>query len=173
MNDTDRIFAFLDGIGASYRAFSHEKTDDLAEKIRHDEKAGVFGATHCKNLLLANRQKTRLFLLTMGFEKRFRTGPVSRQMGSGRLNFAEPEVLAKVLRTTPGMVSPLELIFDTERKVEYSMDQDLKNAKYLCFHPGIDTVTVVFETGDFINRVLPALGVTPRFVDMDLVEEQA
>ena len=171
MNDTETIFAFLDGIGAPYRAFSHEKTDDLAEKLRHDEAAGVFGATHCKNLLLANRQKTRLFLLTMGFEKRFRTGPVSRQMGSGRLNFAEPEVLRAVLRTTPGMVSPLELIFDSERQVEYSMDQDLREAAFLCFHPGIDTTTVVFETKVFLEQVLPALGVTPRFVDMDLVEE--
>ena len=47
----------------------------------------------------------------------------------------------------------------------------LKDAAFLCFHPGIDTTTVVFETEDFLERVLPALGVVPNFVDMDLVEE--
>ena len=171
MNETKEIFAFLDRLGAPYRAFSHEKTDVLSEKLRHDAAAGITGATHCKNLLLANRQKTRLFLLTMGFERRFRTGPVSRQMGSGRLNFAEPEEMARVLRTVPGMVSPLELIFDEKREVEYSMDKSLLDAALLCFHPGIDTTTVVFETEVFMNKVLPALGVTPNFVDMDLVEE--
>ena len=170
MNEQEQIFAFLDERGISYRAFCHEKTDDLAEKLRHDAEAGVFGATHCKNLFLANRQKTRLFLLTMGFEKRFRTGPVSRQMGSGRLNFAEEEVLARVLRTTPGMVSPLELIFAGDETVEYSMDRDLVNTRFLCFHPGIDTCTVVFKTEDFLEKVLPALGVVPNFVDMDLEE---
>lgn len=170
MNDTETIFAFLDERGIPYRAFSHERTDILAEKLRHDAEAGVVGATHCKNLLLANRQKTRLFLLTMGFEKRFRTGPVSRQMGSGRLNFAEEEVLARVLHTTPGTVSPLELIFAGDELVEYSMDRELLDAQYLCFHPGVDTTTVVFETKVFLEQVLPALGVAPRFVDMDLVE---
>ena len=171
MNDRDLIFAFLEENAVPYRAFCHERTDDLAEKLRHDAEAGVFGAAHCKNLLLANRQKTRLFLLTMGFERRFRTGPVSRQMGSGRLNFAEPEVLKEVLHTTPGTVSPLELIFDTDKKVEYSLDKSLANEQFLCFHPGVDTETVVFETRVFLERVLPALGYVPNFVDMELVEE--
>lgn len=171
MNDTEKIFAFLDENGVPYRAFWHEKTDDLAEKLRHDEEAGITGATHCKNLMLANRQKTRLFLLTMDFSQRFRTGPVSRQMGSGRLNFAQPEVLAEVLHTVPGMVSPLELIFDQEHRVEYSMDKSLKDAALLCFHPGVDTCTVVLENKVFFERLLPLMGVEPNFVDMDLVEE--
>lgn len=171
MNDTEKIFAYLDSVGVRYRAFWHEKTDDLAEKLKHDEEAGITGATHCKNLLLANRQKTRLFLLTMAFHQRFRTGPVSRQMGSGRLNFAEPEVLAEVLHTVPGMVSPLELIFAGAHKVEYSMDQSLKSVSLLCFHPGVDTCTVVLENGEFFGKLLPAMGIEPNFVDMDLVEE--
>lgn len=171
MNEVETILRFLEDTGVPYRSFSHEKTDVLAEKIRHDEAAGIFGAAHCKNLLLANRQKTRLFLLTMGFEKRFRTGPVSRQMGSGRLNFAEEAEMARVLHTVPGMVSPLELLFDKGREVAYSMDKSLLEERLLCFHPGIDTTTVVFRTEDFINGVLPALGVSPTFVDMDLVEE--
>ena len=171
MNDTDKIFAFLSENGVPYRAFWHEKTDDLAEKIRHDVEAGVFGATHCKNLLLENRQRTRLFLFTMAFGQRFRTGPVSRQMKSGRLNFASPDVLSSVLHAVPGTVSPLELIFAEKGRVEYSLDKTLLSSERLCFHPGVDTCTVVLERDVFFGRLLPLLGVEPNFVDMDLVED--
>jgi len=167
------IFDFLAEKKIPYRAFSHEKTDLLSEKLEHDAAAGVFGATHCKNLVLANRQKTRFYLLTMAFGKRFRTGPVSRGMGSGRLNFAEDEILSRYLRTTPGMVSPLELIFDEERVLNFFLDEDLKSAERLCFHPSDDTVTVVIEREDFFNRLLPAMGITPQFVTIPSEERES
>jgi Ala-tRNA(Pro) deacylase len=162
----EAIFAFLRDEGIPHCAFSHPKADDLPTKLKNDADHGVFGATHCKNLVLANRQKTKFYLLTMPLEKRFRTGPTSRQMGSGRLNFAEDEVLEKLLHTVPGMVSPLELIFDGEHVLSYYMDEDLKEADQLCFHPGDDTYTVVLEKDVFFRRVLPAMGVSVAFVSI-------
>lgn len=167
----EEIFRFLEEKGISYRAFSHEKTDDPEEKLKHDAQAGIENATHCKNLVLANRQKTKLFLLTMPLEKRFRTGPTSRQMGSGRLNFAEEEHLDRVLHTRSGMVSPLELIFDTEKQISYYMDADLKKAERLCFHPSDDTCTVVFERDEFFGKVLPAMEVLVGFVTIEETQE--
>ena len=102
--------------------YSHPVTDDLPGKIANDTAAGIENATHCKNLVLCNRQKTKFYLLTMPFGKRFRTGPVSRQMASGRLSFAEDEILQNILHTKSGMVSPLELIFDEEKVISFSMD---------------------------------------------------
>ncbi len=162
----EEILRFLDERGIPYRAFSHPKTDTLPEKIQNDAAAGIFRATHCKNLVLANRQKTRFFLLTMSFEKRFRTGPTSRQMGSGRLNFAEDEILETLLHTRSGCVSPLELIFDREKKLSFFLDRDLLQAERICFHPSDDTTTLVFEREDFFEKYLPAIGVTPGFVDL-------
>jgi len=163
----ETIFRFLEENNIPYRAFSHPKTDELAKKLENDAAAGIFGAAHCKNLVLSNRQKTKFYLLTMPFEKRFSTGPVSRQMASGRLSFAEQGILEEILHTASGMVSPLELIFDEKKEIAFSMDRDLKEAARLCFHPSDDTCTVVLENADFFEKFVPALGIDVNFVTID------
>ncbi len=172
MTEKEKILAFLDEKGICYTAFSHPVTDDLPGKLENDAKAGVFGATHCKNLVLANRQKTKFYLLTMPFGKRFRTGPVSRQMASGRLSFAENHILEGILHTHSGMVSPLELIFDENKEIAFSMDRELRDVEKICFHPSDDTVTVVLENKEFFEKFLPAAGIAVNFVNIELVEEE-
>lgn len=171
MNEKETILAFLKEKEIPFVIFSHPITDDLEGKLKNDAANGVFGATHCKNLVLANRQKTDFHLLTMPFGKRFRTGPVSRQMASSRLSFAENEILESILHTHSGMVSPLELIFDQEKKIRFSIDRELKEAEKICFHPSDDTCTVVLENRDFFEGFLPAAGIEPNFVNIELVEE--
>ena len=170
--EKEAIFAFLQEHRIPYVSFSHPVTDDLEGKLKNDGDNGVFGATHCKNLVLSNRQKTRFYLLTLPFGKRFRTGPVSRQMASARLSFAENSILEGILHTRSGMVSPLELIFDKEKEIAFSMDRELQNAAKLCFHPSDDTCTVVIENKDFFEKFLPAAGIKVNFVNIELVEEE-
>jgi Ala-tRNA(Pro) deacylase len=170
--EKEAILAYLEEKGIPYRAFSHPKTDTLPEKLQNDAAAGIENATHCKNLVLANRQKTKFYLLTMPFGKRFRTWPVSRQMASGRLSFAENRILEGILHTHSGMVSPLELIFDEKKEIAFSMDRELKNAELICFHPSDDTVTVVLENKEFFEKFLPAAGIAVNFVNIELVEEE-
>ena len=169
--EKEAIFAWLKEKGIPYRAFTHKKTDTLPEKFLNDKAAGIENATHCKNLVLANRQKTKFYLLTMPFGKRFKTGPVSRQMATGRLPFAEDGILEGVLHTRSGSVSPLELIFDTEHVIAFSMDEELKEAERLCFHPSDETCTVVIEKDDLFEKLFPAMGITPNFVTVPPVEE--
>ena len=171
MTSEEKIYEFLEQNGIPYRVFSHPVTDDLPTKLENDRRAGVENAAHCKNLFLCNRQKTKYYLLTMAYGKKFRTGPVSRQMASGRLSFAEDEKLAEFLHTKSGMVSPLELIFDTEKQVRFSLDRDLLQAERLCFHPSNDEKTVVLEREDFISRFLPLLGIEPNFVTVEETQE--
>jgi Ala-tRNA(Pro) deacylase len=169
--EKEMIFAFLEEKGIPYRSFSHPKTDTLPEKLCNDRAAGIENATHCKNLVLANRQKTKFYLLTMPFGKRFRTGPVSRQMASGRLSFAEDGILSGILHTRSGSVSPLELIFDEKKEIAFSLDRDLLGAERICFHPSDETCTVVLENKDFFRGFLPALGITPNIVNLEITEE--
>jgi Ala-tRNA(Pro) deacylase len=171
--EKEAIFAFLDEKNIPYRAFSHPKTDTLPEKLENDRAAGVENALHCKNLVLANRQKTKFYLLTMPFGKRFRTGPVSRQMATGRLSFAEDEILREILHTRSGSVSPLELIFDEDRVIAFSADRELLEAERICFHPSDETCTVVLEKEDFFGLFLPAIGVEANFVTIEKEDTEA
>lgn len=168
--EKEAIFAYLKENGIPYRAFTHKKTDTLPEKLKNDAAAGIQNALHCKNLVLSNRQKTKFYLLTMPFEKRFRTGPVSRQMASGRLSFAEEGILSGILQTRSGSVSPLELIFDREKVISFSVDRDLLSAERICFHPSDEECTVVMEREDFFGRFLPSLGIEPNVVNVEIVE---
>ena len=168
-SEKERILSFLKEMSVPYVIFSHPKTDTLPEKLNNDAANGVFGATHCKNLVLSNRQKTKFFLLTLPFGKRFRTGPVSRQMTGSRLSLAENSVLEEILKTQSGMVSPLELIFDENKQISFFMDRDLREAEKLCFHPSDDTCTVVLENRDFF-AFLQKAGISVGFVDTTLVE---
>lgn len=171
-SEKQNILGFLEEKEIPYRIFSHPVTDDLEGKLKNDAKAGIENATHCKNLVLCNRQKTKFYLLTMPFGKRFRTGPVSRQMASGRLSFAEDGVLRDLLHTKSGMVSPLELIFDEEKSIAFSMDRELGNVERICFHPSDDTCTVVLENKDFFEKFLPAAGIAVNFVNIELEETE-
>ena len=167
---TQAIFAFLDGEGIPYRSFSHPKTDTLPEKLENDRAAGVENALHCKNLVLCNRQQTQYYLLTMGFTERFRTGPVSRQMASSRLSFAPDSFLEEVLCTHSGAVSPLELIFDTDKKITFFASRALLEAQRITFHPADETITVVLERDDFFGAFLPRLGREAGFVTIEETE---
>ncbi|MBR7164933.1 MAG: prolyl-tRNA synthetase associated domain-containing protein [Clostridia bacterium] len=168
--EKEAIFAFLKENGIPYHAFDHPKADTLPDKLKNDAAAGVENATHCKNLVLANRQKTRFYLLTMPWGKRFRTGPVSRQMATGRLSFAEEGILDGILHTRSGSVSPLELIFDRDRVISFSVDRELLEAERICFHPSEETCTVILERDDFFGRFLPALGIEPNLVTIEQTE---
>ena len=107
----------------------------------------------------------------MPFGKRFRTGPVSRQMTTSRLSFAQDEILKEILHTNSGMVSPLELIFDREKVISFFMDRELLTAEKICFHPSDDTCTVVMENRDFFDRFLKEADIKVGFVEVDSEKE--
>jgi Ala-tRNA(Pro) deacylase len=52
------------------------------------------------------------------------------------------------LGLTPGSVSPFGLINDTDGSVRVLIDQDLKDADRLIFHPNINTASVVVSWAD-------------------------
>ena len=59
------------------------------------------------------------------------------------LSFGSPERLMAELGLTPGSVSPFGLLNDTDASVRVLIDQDLRGADRLIFHPNINTASVV------------------------------
>ena len=159
----ERCYAFLDGLGVNYDRADHEHADTI-EACHAVER--VLGCEICKNLLLTNRQMTELYLLLMPGEKPFKTRILSKQIGTARLSFAAPEQMLASLGVTPGSVSVLGLINDTEKRVHLLIDRDLLAGEYVGVHPCINTSTLRLSIADLLGSVLPALGVTPRFVEL-------
>ena len=164
-----RSYALLDSLGLEYRRVDHEHADTI-EACEQVE--GLLECKICKNLFLTNRQQTDFYLLIMPGEKPFKTKLLSKQIGSARLSFASPEHMEKYLDITPGSVSILGLMNDKSGAVRLLVDRDLLNEEYFGCHPCINTSSLRLKTADVLEKLLPAMGHEPSFVDLPWVIEE-
>lgn len=164
-----RSYALLDSLGLEYRRVDHEhaETIEACEQVE-----GLLGCKICKNLFLTNRQQTDFYLLVMPGEKPFKTKLLSKQIGSARLSFASAEHMEKYLDITPGSVSILGLMNDKGGAVRLLVDRDLLKEEYFGCHPCINTSSLRLKTADVLEKLLPAMGHEPTFVDLPWVIEE-
>lgn len=164
-----RVYDFLDNLGIEYQRIDHEAamTMEACEEIDR-----VLGddTTICKNLFLCNRQETNFYLLLMPGNKPFKTKDLSAQIHSARLSFAKPEYMEEYLDITPGSVSILGLMNDSEKKVQLLIDEDIMKEPYFGCHPCINTSSLKFTTEDLTTKIIPALGHDPITVNLPVPE---
>ena len=129
----------------------------MMTRNRHQEIDEALQATVCKNLFLCNRQETAFYLLMIPDTKTFHTKDLSAQIGSARLSFAKPEYMEKFLDITPGSVSVMGLMNDTEDQVQLLIDEDVLSGEMIGCHPCINTSSIRFKTSDLIEKILPAM----------------
>ena len=149
-----RTYDLLDKLGVAYERVDHEAamTMEVCQEIDK-----VLQATICKNLFLCNRQETKFYLLMIPDTKVFHTKDLSAQINSSRLSFAKPEYMEKFLDITPGSVSVLGLMNDTENYVQLLIDEDVLKSEFVGCHPCINTSSIRFHTSDLVEKVLPAV----------------
>lgn len=152
-----RVYDFLDELGIEYYRLDHEPADADHPQVCADVDEAL-GARICKNLFLANRQRTRFYMLMIPSDKVFRSSDISKQAGSSRLHFAEPEYMEKYLDTTPGSASVMGLINDRDNTVQLLVDEDVLNAEFVGCHPCINTSSLCIRTEDIFGDFLDAVG---------------
>ena len=162
-----RTYALLDEIKIPYARIDHVPAMTM-EACEDVDKA--LGTRMCKNLFLCNRQQTVFYLLLMPGSKPFKTKDLSAQIGSSRLSFAKPEYMEKYLDITPGSVSVLGLMNDSEKKVQLLIDEDVMKEPYFGCHPCINTSSLKFTTEDLMQKIIPALEHEPVTVTLPTPE---
>ena len=148
-------YELLDSLKIPYTRLDHNALFTI--EACHEADA-LLGVTMCKNLFLCNQNKTQFHLLLMPGEKRFQTKVFSRLIGSSRLSFAPEEHMEALLGLTPGSVTVLGLMNDTEGRVALYIDKDLLSEEHMGCHPCINTSSVKIRTEDLIQKLLPAMG---------------
>ncbi len=118
---------------------------------------GDVRAVHCKNLFLRNWKGDRHYLLIAEVSTVIDLKKLKTILDEGRMGFASPKRLMDHLGVEPGAVSAFGLINDPEHKVEVIIDEGLREAQALAFHPNINTVTLEIERADFL-KFLQACG---------------
>ena len=164
-----RCYALLDKLRIPYARVDHEHADTI-EACEAVEQ--VLGEKICKNLFLCNRQKTQFYLLMLEGEKVFKTKDLSKQLGVARLSFADPADMKKYLDITPGSVSVLGLMNDTENAVQLVIDKPvLEDERFGC-HPVINSSTLAISTKDLTEKLLPAVHHEAIIVDLPEAQEE-
>ena len=152
-----KTYDFLDSLGVSYLRIDHDPAMTMSDCEEADK---LLEAQICKNLFLCNRQQTEFYILMIDSGKKFMTSVLSKQLGVSRLSFGSAENMKKYLGVTPGSLSVLGLMNDTEGKVRLLLDSDILNSEYIGAHPCVNTSSLKFRTEDLISKIIPATGHT-------------
>ena len=162
-----RVYDLLDQLGIDYQRVDHEAAMTMEACAAIDE---VLEATMCKNLMLCNRQCTAFYLLLLPGDKPFKTSVLSKQIGSSRLSFAGGEYMERFLDITPGSLSVLGLMNDTEMQVQLLIDEDVLAGAFVGCHPCINTSSLRLKTADLMEKIIPAMGHEPKIVNLPAAE---
>lgn len=163
-----RVYDFLDRLGIEYERTDHEPADTMEACNKID---AVLGTLICKNLFLCNRQKTDFYLLIMPGNKPFKTKDITAPLGCSRLSFASPEYMEKFLDITPGAVSVMGLMNDTENNVRLVVDRAVFDDETFGCHPCVNTSSLKLKTKDIIEKYLPAVHHEPTVIELPWHEE--
>jgi len=163
-----RTYDLLDKLNISYHRVDHSPLPTI-EACR--EVDAMLKIEICKNLFLRNAQKTDFYLLLLPGKTKFRTAALSKQIGTARLSFAEPEFMEEFLEITPGSVSVLGLMNDKNRRVRLLIDKDVLSQEFFGCHPCINTSSLKFKTEDLLDKFLPAIQCEYTLVDLPSEQE--
>ena len=150
-----RVYDFLDKLGVIYDRVDHEA---LMTMEACEEADRVLEATICKNLFLCTANKKEFYLLMIVGDKRLVTKDVSKKLGTSRLSFADESYMEEYLDITPGSVSVLGLMNDTENHVQLVIDEDVLKGENVGCHPCVNTSSLKIKTKDVFDTFLKSVG---------------
>jgi len=145
MDPAPPVYAALDALGIRYDRHEHPAVFTAEDAAKFWD---PIPGTQCKNLFLRNKKGDRHYLVVVEIGKRVDLKDLVKLVGDDRLSFGSPERLQAALGLTPGSVSPFGLIHDADGSVRVLIDQDLRGAERLIFHPNINTASVVVSWAD-------------------------
>jgi len=148
----DRVLAYLDRYHIQYTRTDHPPVATIEESKLHWRN---LKGMHCKNLFMRDNKGKKHYLIVAEANKAVDIKSLNAKL-SDRLSFASPQRLEKHLDLTPGSVSPFGLINNEDHKVILIIDQSLKDAQYVNFHPNLNTATLTL-TKDAFDRYLSSL----------------
>ena len=168
----EKVITYLKEHDIPFTCYNHPEGKTIEEAKRWWR---ADGSVHCKNLFFRNHKGNRHYLVCFNcdhdldihyLEHRLKESLISQGLPScGKLSFASPERMMRYLGLEPGSVSPFGLINDTENHVHLFLDDELRNATTLSFHPNDCRGTVVIRREDF-ERYLQCVGNTYEYLEL-------
>ena len=165
-NRKDKVLKQLEDWNIAYRLYTHPPLPTAADAMAYWKD---IEAQHCKNLFFINHKGNRHYLVVFDWKRDLPIHRIEKMLRQGKLTFASPQRMMRYLGVEPGSVSPFGLLNDTENHVVLFLDNKLKEAEEISFHPNDNRYTAVISKTDFF-RFLELVGNAHVFLDIDSPE---
>lgn len=144
----ESILALLKDLKILYQIWFHPPLPTVVTAMEYWK---VLPGTHCKNLFFRNHKGNRHYLVIYECSLNLDIHSLERSLKEGKLSFASDSRMQKYLGVSPGSVSPFGLINDRERHIKLFIDETLREAGQISFHPNDNRGTVVIKGEDFFR----------------------
>jgi Ala-tRNA(Pro) deacylase len=146
MNGDPRLYSILKELNIEFDYHEHPAAPTIHEAGKYWKD---IDATHCKNIFFRNHKGDRHYLVIIEHSRDLRIHELEQGLRQGKLTFASDQRLHRYLGLTAGSVTPFGLINDAGRHVHLFIDENIKSAKKISFHPCINTASLVINFTDF------------------------
>lgn len=144
----DKVYEVLKELGIGYDYLEHPAAPTIEIALQY---CNNIDSTHCKNLFFRNHKGNRHYLVIFYCEQNLAIHELEQRLRQGRLSFASEQRMQKYLGLKPGSVSPFGLLNDTEHHVYVFLDENLRKAPKVSFHPNDNRASLAIKTEDFIR----------------------
>lgn len=155
-----RVRAYLDELNISYEIHEHPPVPTVEEALPHWLS---IDAAHCKNLFFRNHKGNKHYLVILDHRRKLNIKDLEQKLKQGKISFASPKRIERYLGLGAGSVSAFGIINDHENHVHLFIDDRLRNAEYISFHPNENTATFVVSFASFI-KFLDSSGNSYEFI---------
>jgi Ala-tRNA(Pro) deacylase len=162
MNGDPRLYQILSDLEITFEYHEHPPVPTVEAAMKY---WGKIDSTHCKNLFFRNHKGDRHYLAVLQHSGKLAIRDLEQRLRQGKLSLGSDQRLMKYLGLTAGSVSPFGLINDKEKYVHLFMDESLKTARRLSFHPNINTASLIISYEDFM-KFLNWTGNPWEFIDL-------
>lgn len=142
----EETYAFLKENNIEFEAVEHKAVFNMEElgdvELPHPE-------WEAKNLFVRDDKKRNYYLITVKGAKRVDLKDFRKKHGLRPLTFASADDLLEIMKLTPGSVTPLGLLNDSECKVKLYLDAEFEDGM-MGVHPNDNTATVYMKADDVL-----------------------
>lgn len=145
----EETYAFLKENNIEFEAVEHKAVFNMEElgdvELPHPE-------WEAKNLFVRDDKKRNYYLITVKGAKRVDLKDFRKKHGLRPLTFASADDLLGIMKLTPGSVTPLGLLNDSECKVKLYLDAEFEDGM-MGVHPNDNTATVYMKADDVLRLI--------------------
>jgi Ala-tRNA(Pro) deacylase len=151
MNGQTKLYELFHLLNISFEYYEHPPVPTIQEAEKYWKNIDAF---HCKNLFFRNHKGNRHYLVLINYKYSLNVHDIEKRLKQGKLSFASENRINKYLGSSSGSISPFGLINDEKKHVFLFIDERMKKAKRVSFHPNINTASVVISFEDFIKFLI-------------------